>query len=258
MQTVERISLPLACDLGSNDGADTAYLLEKGFRVLAVDADPSLAAAVSEAFSEAVHEQRLVVLNAAVSSQAGATDFFVSGASTHWSSCVEDKARFGGSAVTRISVPTIAWAAIVAGYGEPVLVKADIEGNEVDLLDQMMSARPAKLPYLALELSKDNYAAIFERAVSLGYAECKLVNQIHAMGERMIRHLDGRRTVRSFPKGSSGPMHDDLDGANWVALTEGRRRYDLFRELRDLDARELTPGWLDLHLRSPDAEDAGG
>src|SRR5262245_43578507 len=53
----------LIYDVGMEDGTDTGFYLKKGFRVVAVEADPELASRARERFSDEIAAGRLVVLN---------------------------------------------------------------------------------------------------------------------------------------------------------------------------------------------------
>ncbi|MCZ2153852.1 MAG: hypothetical protein LC114_08145 [Bryobacterales bacterium] len=58
-----RDSNDLIIDVGMCDGADTAYYLFKGFRVIAIDADPILCEKASRRFADEIAEKRLEILN---------------------------------------------------------------------------------------------------------------------------------------------------------------------------------------------------
>ena len=53
----------LVFDVGMHQGEDTDYYLSKGYRVIAVDADPSLIERASQQFGEAEREGKLVLVN---------------------------------------------------------------------------------------------------------------------------------------------------------------------------------------------------
>ena len=55
----------LIIDVGMHDGTDTAYYLAKGFRVVAVEANPALVRAAQDRFSVEIDEGRLAIIAAA-------------------------------------------------------------------------------------------------------------------------------------------------------------------------------------------------
>ena len=61
----------LIYDIGMNNGDDTAYYLQRGFRVIAVEANPALVSQAIQRFEREVAEDRLVVLNVGIAEQPG-------------------------------------------------------------------------------------------------------------------------------------------------------------------------------------------
>lgn len=54
-------------DIGMYDGADTAYYLESGYQVVAVEANPDLVECAARQFSASLASGQLVLINAAIS-----------------------------------------------------------------------------------------------------------------------------------------------------------------------------------------------
>ena len=65
-------------DIGAHDGSDTGFQMSKRCDVIAVEADPALAAALSERFANQIAKGRLTVLNVAISDCSGALPRFLS------------------------------------------------------------------------------------------------------------------------------------------------------------------------------------
>ena len=76
----------LIFDIGMHEGWDTAYSLAKGFRVVAVDANPALCQATREKFSKEIAYGRLTVLNLGIAAKRGDLDFYITRNKTDWSS----------------------------------------------------------------------------------------------------------------------------------------------------------------------------
>ena len=64
-------------DLGMHNGDDTEYYLAKGYRVIAVEANPLLCAEAEERFAETIAAGRLRVLNLAIAETSGEAEFYV-------------------------------------------------------------------------------------------------------------------------------------------------------------------------------------
>jgi hypothetical protein len=63
----------LIFDVGMNNGDDTGFYLECGFRVVAIEANDALCRQVADRFPDAVREGRLTILNVAVAGESGAS-----------------------------------------------------------------------------------------------------------------------------------------------------------------------------------------
>ena len=61
----------LIIDVGVNDGRDTAFYLHRGFRVVAIDANPEMIAQCAKTFSDAIRAKRLTLLNVGIAPSAG-------------------------------------------------------------------------------------------------------------------------------------------------------------------------------------------
>ncbi|HRP12604.1 MAG TPA: hypothetical protein PLK37_16385 [Terricaulis sp.] len=67
----------LIFDIGMHVGQDSDFYLRKGFNVVAVEANPLLAAAGEKRFAQALRERRLTLLNIGVGEQRGRAEFHV-------------------------------------------------------------------------------------------------------------------------------------------------------------------------------------
>src|ERR1700755_2614507 len=66
----------LIFDVGMHLGEDTEFYLQKGFRVVAIEADPSHCAQVEKRLAVNVASQQLVILNVAIAKEAGSICFY--------------------------------------------------------------------------------------------------------------------------------------------------------------------------------------
>ncbi|HQT44071.1 MAG TPA: hypothetical protein PLD79_08715, partial [Halothiobacillus sp.] len=69
--------LPLVYDVGMNNGDDCAYYLAKGYRVVAIEANPILCDYVRMRFNAEIAAQRLVVLNTGIAGEPGQLPFYM-------------------------------------------------------------------------------------------------------------------------------------------------------------------------------------
>src|SRR5690606_3528213 len=68
---------PLIFDVGLNTGQDTPFYLAQGYRVVAIEADPALAAAACRRFEREIGDGRLEVVNVGISDRDGFADFWI-------------------------------------------------------------------------------------------------------------------------------------------------------------------------------------
>lgn len=233
----------LIVDLGMNNGDDTAYYLRQGFRVVAVDANPALVETAQTRFAREIAEGRLVVLNRALSAEAGAVTFYVNTDNDHWSSIDVGWAGREGSHCQAISIATVSLRDIFANYGVPYYLKIDIEGADHIALAQL--GQELVLPtYVSVEDCRFGfeYISVLETA---GYKSFKLSDQ------SIVQSLGDETTQGTFPQGASGPYADALPG-RWRAPNDFVEHYAC--TVRDRAGQRLAPRsrWWDIHAALAD------
>jgi FkbM family methyltransferase len=75
----------LIYDVGMNNGDDTAYYLSRGFRVIAIEANPLLVEQGSQRFEREIAAGDLVILSIGVSDREGTFPFYICDADPEWS-----------------------------------------------------------------------------------------------------------------------------------------------------------------------------
>jgi FkbM family methyltransferase len=223
----------LIYDVGMYNGDDTARYLQRGFRVLAIEANPVFAKVARERFDAAIAEGRLTLLNVAVAPKGGVIPFWVSASPEFSSLALSNASRYGQSCES-IEVPARPFAEILAEHGVPYYLKIDIEGADYLCLDAIDSSDSPT--YLSFE--KWNLRDLLT-AQQLGYSRFKLIAQkdfrqlffdpaaawksgrVGRRLERWRRRLAGLLKVAvrrerdcgpRFPCGSSGPFGEETDG----------------------------------------------
>ena len=117
-------------DLGAHAGHDSAHYLSKGFRVVAVEANPELCRDLRARFSKEIREGKFRLLEAAIGEHTGESNFWINDRNAEWSSILQDVAERGGRA-RKISVPSVTFADLLRTFGIPYYVKIDIERADV-------------------------------------------------------------------------------------------------------------------------------
>ncbi|MBE2317974.1 FkbM family methyltransferase [Solirubrobacter sp. CPCC 204708] len=224
----------LIIDAGMHVGQDTAYYLDKGFDVVAVEANPVLARAAEERFAGAIAAGRLRVLNVAVAERTGTASLSVSDDATIWSSLDADFVRRNEAFGTRyrtVDVPAVRFDELLADVGIPYYLKIDIEGLDMLCVRALhrFDDRPA---YVSLEskvsVGGASYADAFDELAhlwALGYRRFKYVDQRRHPEIRLAPPArEGGYVDQRFSEDSSGPFGEETPGV-WrpfpVAVARG-------------------------------------
>lgn len=220
----------LIFDVGFHKGEDTEFYLRKGFRVVAVEANPVLYSAGIERFKSEIDSRRLTLLNVAIADNDGSIQFFVNSRATEWGTISPDFARRNrqlGSDSEKITVQGVRFDRILLEFGVPYYLKIDIEGADVLCLEGLLrvSARPT---HLSLESNKTSWAGLvaeFARLRALGYRRFKVVSQESVRFQQCPDPArEGRHVQHSFVRGASGAFGDEAPG-EWLSERQAIARY---------------------------------
>lgn len=225
-------------DLGMNNGDDTAYYLARGFRVIAVEANPSLCEKATLRFARAIGHKQLTIINGAIWSSSGATTFYVNLENDHWSSLDLGWAGRNDSQCREITVRCVTLGELFREFGTPYYLKIDVEGVDhvvleqlrtLDLLPQLVSVEDCRFGF-----------SYMEALAACGYDGFKLLDQ------STVANLRDLETGYVFQAGSSGPLGDDIEG-RWHSYSE---IVDVYAQtVRDRSGNRLAPRsqWWDIH-----------
>jgi FkbM family methyltransferase len=238
-------------DIGMFDGSDTAYYLETGHRVVAVEANPDLVEQARRRFDAAIAAGRLICVHAAVTADGAPVELMLAGSDLGSSSLFADKVARKRPAGA-VEVPGVTIAALIREHGTPKYLKVDIEG--ADRYCVLALERAIRPRYLSFEIGED-VDELLAHCASVGYERFKIIHQnsfreasrVECLYDRAARRImrtlgyaeptEIRRAGRFFLAGhSSGPVPWQSDGA-WQTLEATRSR---------LRGPKL-PGWCDIH-----------
>lgn len=238
----------LIFDIGMNNGDDTAYYLHRGYRVVAVEADPTLVKTCEFRFSSEISTGALTIVNKAISTQHGEADFWICDQLSEWNSFDKESATRNGYTARHVRVPTIPLGTLFSEYGVPYFLKVDIEGYDPVAIREIDPTNAP--PFVSMEIGS---AEDFLLLQSKGYTRFKCVQQgcfqevisptlslpsafsaflVQAKSSTLANRL--RQIYRrlrpakpnpltdedwSFAPGSSGPFGDDAPG-EWRTMEE--------------------------------------
>lgn len=243
------IKKKLIFDLGFHNGDDTDFYLQKGFTVVAIEANPDLVKEGVDRFSKHIENGSLVLINKAVSNNKGMQKFYIHPNKSDWSSCDKNMAESDGSQAKMVSVQAVSFNDLCRDYGTPLYAKVDIEGCDLMVAEQLCGLEN-KPQYVSFETSKRNYVGIFSWLYIAGYKKFQLVNQLNNINRKKNptqKIFEGKNIDYQFSKYSSGFFGNDLPGNKWFSYDEALGRYLKYRELKIIDNQELALGWLDVH-----------
>ncbi len=139
----------LVFDIGMHKGDDSFYYLARGYRVVAVEANPIMCAMARERFAREISAGQLSVWNIGIAETRGEMDFWVSNR-TEWSSFHVESATKNGARATSVRVETMPFRQLIEEEGTPFFVKIDIEGND-NLCLKDLAATASRPAYLSFE-----------------------------------------------------------------------------------------------------------
>jgi FkbM family methyltransferase len=221
----------LIFDVGAHKGEDSDFYLRKGFRVVAIEANPSFCATIKETFKDAVKSGQLVVLNVAIARSSGKLDFYINEDKSVWGTAnpdwVERNRQLGASKVAKLEVECAPLSTIVSQYGLPHYCKIDIEGNDVEALASLGQCE-AIPEFVSIESEKVNWDRLlneFRLLRSLGYRKFKIIDQSQIeFQECRNPPLEGNYVAHKFEEGCSGLFGEELPG-RWLSLFEAIETY---------------------------------
>jgi FkbM family methyltransferase len=216
----------LIFDIGMNTCEDTDFYLKKGFRVVAVEANPATCGTAAEKYRDAIAAGRLTIVNRAISSSCAPVVLYVCRSNSAWTTAsprLRDFWHARGAEFQEIEVPGMLARELIAGHGTPYYAKIDIEGSDILCLDAF--AESASKPcYLSIEVDFYRYRELIARLRELGYQRFELIGQLGVVEQRPpFPAREGCYIGYRFDIGSSGLFGRELPDP-WCDETMIRRR----------------------------------
>lgn len=242
-------------DIGMYDGADTAYYLESGYQVIAVEANPELVDNAKQRFGVEIASGQLTCVHAAISPNGEDVDLTLCGQDLGASSVFSDRIAHRRP-LGAIMVHGVTLQQLVERCGMPDYLKVDIEG--ADRLCVLALTSVMRPTFLSFEVG-DDVDELLSHLETIGYKRFKIVNQTtfrelanqrclyDRVARRLMRYLGYdearlvRRAGRFFVTGHSsgpGPWHSD---GQWRSGEATRSRY------REAKASNAITDWYDIH-----------
>jgi FkbM family methyltransferase len=236
----------LIFDLGLHHGCDTEFYLNKGFKVIALEANPWVIkrARKNATLAAAEEDGRLGIVPMALWRKGGeAVSFYVNPAWSDWSSLSKKLAEKGGHESREIRVTTITLADMFEKLDIPYYVKCDIEGADVIFSEQLAAQK--EVP--AIVSCEEGDPKIIEYLGAAGYDRFQIVNQArHSEIVPPNPAREGSYYKTQFTAHMSGLFGLDLPLDRWISYEEVRELFQLYRELYRRKF-PLSDAWFDVH-----------
>ena len=235
---------PLIMDIGMNNGRDSLFYLRKGFRVVAVEANPLMVEKVRQELAGYIASGELVIEAVGLQQQEGEFVFYQNLDNDHWSSFDKVWGTRNGTRYREILVACIQPQVLFQKYGMPYYLKIDIEGSDIEVVRAVhdFTERPR---YISIE---ENQAYYFAELWVVGCRAFKLVDQRRLYEVRCpYPPLEGRYVEASFDGTTSGPFGEEAPG-EWLTFDQALEKY--LTEIRSPTRGYLAgDSWFDLHGR---------
>lgn len=273
-------------DIGAHTGEDTAYYLQQGFDVVAVEANPLLIGHLNRRFTESITNKRLAVVHTAITTHAVDTIPFFVAPEPGESSLTPDRMIAAGTSYKTINTPACTLEKLFSEYGKGYYCKMDIEGGDIPALKSLptsndlpdfFSTELSCLPISLLNEKVSELYAALEEFLRLNFTKFKLVDQYtlatldhkpfyskqRLLSTRLLRlmmkstgHVRfsfnlrawySRRKSYQFTTDSSGVFGNDIVG-EWAEASEMREIIrDRFLEYYQHETDKRHIFWVDLH-----------
>jgi len=263
----------LIYDVGMHKGEDAKFYLQKGYRVVAIEAHTDFCIECIQKFQREINSGQLVIVNKAISDSTGAINFYINEDVSVWGTtnlqwAERNKARGANSYQVTVDATTI--NDIILQYGTPHYMKIDIEGSDILCLRGLLNLtdRPK---YISVEASatsiKDTFTQL-KLLKQLGYTKFKIVPQHNIENQKCPNPArEGFFIDYQIEPGSSGLFGEETPG-KWKSVERTQLAYimihfecrmigpnnGVFRNYPSNKARRLLKmifrngyGWFDTH-----------
>lgn len=250
-----RESHGLIFDVGANNGADSAFYLRKGFRVVAVEPNPELCALMRDSLADYVADGRLTIEESAIAGAAGRRQLHISRYS-EWSSLRANHKNRGEWDGGVLEVPSMTLDQLIDRHGQPYYIKIDIEGLELNALRAYGQAGQLA-DYVSIEVNWD-WRACVHRLAALGYRSFQLVRQGRGfLPPPPMPAREGDYAPQTFEDAMTGVFGRELPGP-WLGRWAFRDAAEsTLREDQERVDRGEAGGWYDIHVRLGSSAEGG-
>ena len=241
-----RKSIPTIFDLGAHTGEDTDFYLQKGFKVVAVEANPRLCEDMRSRFATQIRSNQLSLIDKAITDdETSEIEIYINNEKNDWSSLYQDIASKDKYEIEPLKVETCTLESLFEEFGVPYYLKCDLELFDIRIARKLLqnSGRP---DYVSFEIHNHE---ILDVLVKCGYTEFHIRNQLfNGFIEKPNPTLEGK----DYWPGPMGGFHSglfgkDLPPSEWKSNSSTKEILDAYEILSQTDFLKFS--WLDVHAR---------
>jgi FkbM family methyltransferase len=229
----------LIFDVGCNDGQDSDFYLKKGFRVVAVEANPALCELLRERFAEEIAEGRFILVCEAIAEEEGEVEFYLNEIENIRSTIMPDHAELA-TALGRPPTKTVVWRAVFH------------EGRH---------RRSGSTEY---PMSLAGQIRVLHLLQKLGYQRFQVIDQMSVPSQVPPRPArEGQYVDVELEINGSGLFRKELPSGDWLTLDGAilhfvklfarNKRMGLMRRLPVMNRFAGHGSWYDIHAALPAA-----
>lgn len=218
----------LIYDVGAHLGEDSAFYLKLGYRVVAIEANPTLVEKLRARFARDIDRGTYVLVPNAIGEMDGEITFYINKNVSVWGTADPNWAlrnKRMGTESEEVKVKCVRFADVVREHGCPRYLKIDIEGADMACV-RALAQSAVRPQYLSIESNKTSWQVLLEEFAvleRLGYRRFQVVDQkVHAPGRFMTR--TGETVDHHFEADSSGRFAEHLTG-EWLTKEQAIDRY---------------------------------
>jgi FkbM family methyltransferase len=227
----------LIYDVGMHKGEDSEFYLNKGFRVVAFEANPELVSFCKVRLKSFIDRGRLEIVEGAIvdmdTIEAGQKKirFYKNEQDSTWGTVCADWAERNsrlGTTSSIIEVDVINFAEVVQENGVPHFLKIDVEGFDLVCLKTLRNFQE-RPDYVSIESDKTSYVNIKHEIgtlIALGYDSFQAIEQstLRLAQSPPNPPREGQYVGQRFEFGSSGLFGSELND-EWKSKKEILRQY---------------------------------
>jgi FkbM family methyltransferase len=252
--------MKLIFDIGAHSGMDTEFYLKKGFKVVAVEANPYVADKLENKLGSYIKSGQLIMVRKAISEYFGMRlNLHIHKNHDDWGTLCNNWNKIFDDDIESISVKTIEIRDLIEKYGVPYYMKIDIEGKDATCIRGLSDSIYPFPEFISAELLTYNNIlgenvdclGVIHALIELGYKKFQLVDQgKNHLTKCPYPALEGNYVDYKFDGYCSGLFGKELPD-KWVGIKEIMLQYiHYFYRKPNCAGESLDDGsWFDIHAK---------